>query len=139
MKTKLGISTGLMAALVCFVALFNGLGMAFLLLAGYVLLCESDEWLKYITVKVFLFIIAIGVASVVLGFIPSIINLINNIISIFDGSYFGIEWLTDIIHFLQNALSLCENVVLVLLGVKAVNKSTLKIPFVDDLANSIIK
>ena len=137
MKTKLGISTGLMAAIVCFVALFNGIGMAFLLLAGYILLCESDEWLKYITVKVLLFSIAVSLLSIVIGFIPSIIGVINDIIEIFNGNYLGIEWLTDIVYFIQGVLSFGENVILVLLGIKALSRSTLRLPIIDEMANKL--
>lgn len=44
-KTKLGISTTLLAALAYFAGGFSGYLLLFLV-AGYVLLKEEDEWLK---------------------------------------------------------------------------------------------
>ena len=44
-KTKLGVSVGIFGAFLYVAALFGGY-IAITLLAGYVLLMESNEWLK---------------------------------------------------------------------------------------------
>ena len=49
-KTKLGITTGLLAALAYFTGCFSGYLLLFLV-AGYVLLKEEDEWLRKNVVK----------------------------------------------------------------------------------------
>ncbi len=49
-KTKLGISVGLLGAAIYFMGLFSGYMVA-VLLAGYVLLFEENEWLKKSAVK----------------------------------------------------------------------------------------
>lgn len=50
MKTKLGISVGLLGTMVYFAALFGGYTPV-ILLAGYVLLFEENEWLKKAAIK----------------------------------------------------------------------------------------
>ena len=49
-KTRLGISVGLLGAATYFAGLFSGL-LAALLLAGYVLMFEENEWLRRSVVK----------------------------------------------------------------------------------------
>ena len=49
-KTKLGISVGLLGAAIYFTGLFSGYLVA-VLLAGYVLMFEENEWLRKNAVK----------------------------------------------------------------------------------------
>lgn len=50
MKTKLGISAGLLGAAVFFLALVGG-WIPTILVAGYILLFEANDWLKNCAVK----------------------------------------------------------------------------------------
>lgn len=50
-QAKLGVSCGVLAALLSLAGAFNW-GTVFALIAGYVFLCESDQWLKSYTAKV---------------------------------------------------------------------------------------
>ena len=49
-KTRLGISVGMLGAAVYLTGLFSGYLVA-LLMAGYVLLCEENGWLKRSVIK----------------------------------------------------------------------------------------
>jgi uncharacterized membrane protein len=138
MKTKLGISTGLLAALTYFAALFGGFSFVLVVLAGYILLFEGDEWLKRMAVKAVVFTVVMNVLYWILSIIPSLFGLINDVIALFDGKYFSIEWISEIVDILHSVISFVENIVLILLGIKAVSKSTLYIPVVDGMVNKFI-
>ena len=138
MKTKLGISTGVLAALVYFAALFGGFGIGLIVLAGYVLLFEADEWLKRMAVKAVVFTVTLTVLSYVIGIIPDAIDVINSVIDIFNGKTIYLEWLNDIISFILTVISFIRTVVFLLLGIKAISKSTVYIPIVDGMVNKFI-
>jgi uncharacterized membrane protein len=138
MKTKLGISTGLLAALTYFAALFGGFSFVLVVLAGYILLFEGDEWLKRMAVKAVVFTVVMNVLYWIISIIPSFFGVINDVIALFDGKYFSIEWISEIVDILHSVISFVENIVLILLGIKAVSKSTLYIPVVDGMVNKFI-
>lgn len=138
MKTKLGISIGLLAALTYFVALFSGFGMALILLAGYILLAESDEWLRRMAVKAVVFTVTMSVLYWIVNIIPGLFGVINDFIALFNGEYFSIEWISDIVDILLSVISFVENVVLILLGIKALSKSTVYVPVVDGMVNKFL-
>ena len=138
MKTKLGISTGVLAALVYFAALFGGFGIGLIVLAGYVLLFESDEWLKRMAVKAVVFTVTLTVLSYLVGIIPDVIDVINSVLDIFNVNSIYLEWLNDIINFILTVISFVRTIVFLLLGIKAVSKSTVYIPVVDGMVNKFI-
>lgn len=138
MKTKLGISTGVLAALVYFAALFGGFGIGLIVLAGYVLLFEQDEWLKRMAVKAVVFTVTLTVLSYVIGIIPDVIEVINSVLDIFNVNAIYLEWLSDIINFILTVISFVRTIVFLLLGIKAVSKSTVYIPIVDGMVNKFI-
>lgn len=138
MKTKLGISTGVLAALTYFAALFAGFGAALIILAGYILLFEADEWLKRMAVKAVIFTVTMSVLSSVIGFIPNIFELINDIVALFNGDYVSVEWINDIVNLLQTVIYFVNKIVLLLLGIKAISKSTVYIPVIDGMVNKFV-
>lgn len=66
-KTKLGVSIGLLGAGIFAAALFGGY-VATIVLAGYVLLMETNEWLRRAAVK------ALNLGTIKLPVIDDIIN-----------------------------------------------------------------
>lgn len=138
MTTKLGISTGVLAALIYFAALFSGFGIALVLIVGYVLLVESDEWLKRMAVKAVVFTVTLSVLSYVIGLIPDVIDLINSFIDIFGDGHIYLGVINSIVGFLHSVISFVRTVVFLLLGIKAFSKSTVYIPVVDGMVNKFI-
>ncbi len=138
MKTKLGISTGVLAALVYFAALFGGFGIGLIVLAGYVLLFEADEWLKRMAVKAVVFTVTLTVLSYLVGIIPDVIDVINSLLDIFNVNGIYLEWLNDIISFILTVISFVRTVAFLLLGIKAISKSTVYIPVIDGMVNKFI-
>lgn len=128
-KTKLGISVGLLGAIMCF-STFFGSYLISLVLLGYILLFESNEWLKKNSVKTVIILISFSVVGALIGLIPDAISLINSIFSIVNG-HFYIPFVSDIVSVCTYALSILKTLVFLLLGFKAFNQGTISIGFVD--------
>lgn len=133
MKTKLGISVGLMGAAVYFFGLVGGY-TPLLLLAGYMVLFEENRWLKVSAVKAVAVCVFFSVISIFVGFIPETMRLINEICQIFNGS-FTVEIIHEIVDLLETVLSIARTIVLLLLAFKALNQKSFGFSFVDKLIN----
>lgn len=132
-KTKLGISVGLLGALLYFSGLFSGFVIT-IIMAGYVLLVEENVWLRKACVKAVTLMVAFAALSALLGLIPGAISVINETCVLFDG-YFHIEYVNEIISLLQNIINFVEKLVFLGLGFKALTQGTIQIPMVDEFVN----
>lgn len=134
MKTKLGVSVGLLAAAMYFACLFSTY-VPMLLVAGYVLLCEEDQWLRKTVVKAFAFSIAFSILTTVIGFIPDLLNIGNDFLNIFRKST-KYSSTPEIINVITEIISLIEDVFFLLLGFLALKKQTIKIGFIDKFVDA---
>lgn len=132
-KTKLGISVGLLGAALYFMGLFSGY-LVTVLLAGYVLLCEDNEWLKKTAVKVISVMALFSFVGVVINLIPNTFGVISNIITLSGGS-FHVAYISDITNVFLSIFNLIEKVLLLILALKALNQQTISVPVVDGLIN----
>ena len=137
MKSKLGVSVGLVGAALYFAGLFNGM-LLLLVLIGYVLLVEDNEWLRRTAVKSGVIYVMFSLLLAVIGLIPGVIGLIGDFLGIFGGS-FSIPFITSIIIFIESGIELIKVVFFILLGIKALNQGTIVIPFVDNFVNKYIQ
>lgn len=130
MKTKLGISVGVLGAITCWCGVLSGY-LAVLVLAAYVLLKEEDGWLKNTVVKVVITMVLFDVVAVLIGFIPDILSWVTTLTRVVseEPNYFSkvnsfVELFTKLINIIQKAY-------LLILGFMALNKKTINVPFVD--------
>lgn len=130
-KTKLGISVGLFGAMVYFGGLFGGYLLT-VLLAGYVLWFEEDEWLKKSVIKAVTLMVCFSLLVTAINLIPNTISFINSFVLMFGGS-FSITVVSQLSYVLINALDILEKVIFILLGLKALKQETLAISAVDKL------
>lgn len=130
-KTKLGISVGLLGALIYFAGLFSGI-LAMVLIAGYVLLVEDNEWLKKTGVKALALSIVFSLAITVIGLIPDAINIVTSFLSILNINIY-LSLVSSIISLLKSIINFVETILFIGLGLKALNQGTIEIPVVDDL------
>ncbi len=128
-KTRLGITVGLMGALTYFIALFGGY-MAMIIVAGYILLFETNEWLKKSAVKAAVITIGFAVLIAIINLIPDAVTFVSSVIAVF-GKYFSLSVLDNIINVITTALAIIEKVLLLLLGIKALRQGSIGIAFVD--------
>ena len=132
-KTKLGISVGLLGAALYFLGIFSGY-LVPVLLAGYILLCEENEWLRKAAVKAISVMVAFSLMSTVVSLIPNFMNFIGYLVSMFGGSFY-IAILSNLVSAVVTALNILETLLLLGLGIKALNQGTIAVPVVDKLIN----
>ncbi len=132
-KTRMGISVGLLAAVIYFSGLFAGF-LATVLLAGYVLLFEENAWLRRNTIKAFALMLIFMIISAVIGFIPNIMVLLNDIWNVFNSSI-NYSKISQILEVVTDILNILEKVLFLVLGFKALNQRSLNIPVIDSLIN----
>ena len=130
-KTKLGISVGLMGALLYALGLFGGY---FLTVAAvvYVLWREESVWLKQTAVKALALTFLFPIISLAIGVIPDLVGLVQSVLNLFD-VFFSMEVVLEIEAILRSILNILEYVVFILLGVMALGKKTIRVPLVDSL------
>lgn len=128
-KTKLGISVGLLGAILFFACFFGGYTVT-ILLAGYILLVEDNAWLKRVTVKGVVLMVAFSVLAALVNFIPNIMSFVDDIFRIFKGNFY-IPVISNIVNLIITVLSLTEKVLFLLLGFKALKQATIIIPPLD--------
>lgn len=132
-KTKLGVSVAVVGAAMYFFGFFSGY-VATLILAGYVLLLEENEWLKKTAVKAVATMLVFSLLSVLIGLIPNVFDLIQDVCDLFGGDVSFLV-IYRIQNLLNSALRLLETVVFLFLGLKALRQGTIKVPVVDNLVN----
>ena len=130
MKTKLGISVAMLAAGTYLLGLFSGY-LALVLIAGYVLICESDEWLKKAVVKALVVTVAFSLASAIIGLIPNAINIVDSICNIFGGS-FSILFISRFINLINTLLNVFQKLLMLAFAFLALDGKTIKLPVIDD-------
>lgn len=132
-KTRLGISVGLLGAAIYFMGLFSGYLLT-VLLAGYVLLFEENSWLRKNAVKAMSVMAVFSLLITVLNLVPNAIGFINDVVSIFGGSFY-VAFLSNLISAAVAALNIIEKLLIIGLGVKALTQGTIAVPVVDNLIN----
>lgn len=132
-KTRLGISVGLLGAAIYFMGLFSGYMVA-VLLAGYVLLCEENEWLKKSAVKAISVMVVFSFLTTVVNLIPNAISAIDYIVSMFGGNFY-VAFIANLVSAVVTVLNIVQKLLLLALGVKALNQGTIAVPVVDNLIN----
>ena len=137
MKTKLGVSVGLLGAAAYFLGLFSG-NVVLALLVGYVLLFEENEWLRRTVVKAMAIGIFFSVLTTVIGFIPDIIGIINNAAMVF-GKTVSVSVVSKIITFIMSVISFVRVVLMLILGFKALNQGTIRLGVVDKTIDKHMK
>lgn len=132
-KTKLGISVGLLGAAIYFTSLFSGY-LVPVILTGYVLLFEENDWLRKNAVKAVSLTVFFSFIIVVINLIPNAISFINYIVSMFGGN-FHIAFISNLVNAVTSAIDIIEKVLFIGLGLKALNQGSISVPVVDKLIN----
>jgi hypothetical protein len=128
-KTKLGISVGLMGALLYAIGLWGGY---FLIIAAvaYVLIREESAWLKQTAVKALVLTFVFPLLYLAIGVIPDRVGLVGDVMNLFDEAL-DTEILDEIVMLLRDIVNIAEYVVFVLMGILALGKKTVRLPLID--------
>ena len=130
-KTKIGLNVTVVAALTYLLFLLSGYTVG-LLAVGYVVLCESNIWLRKNAVSALLVTLCFSALNLLVGFVPELINLLYSLLRIFN-VHFYLDFVDSVFSFFMNALDLLRTVTFVLLAVLALQKKTVSIKLFDKL------
>lgn len=133
MKSKLGVSLGVLGALPFILSLFGGY-TPLLLVVGYIFLREEDSWLRKTAIKAVVLTVVFSVLYYVLGIIPDVLNIINNLCGIF-GGYFYPDKVHSLFDFFQSGLTFIEEIVMILMAVLSLMKKSINISAIDKLVD----
>ena len=133
MKAKLGVSVGLLGAGIYLAAIFGGLTPV-ILMAGYVLLFEENEWLKKSAVKAIAIVLSFAFLVTLINLIPDLLRWVATLVSVFKGT-FNYSVLSSIISVITQAIEIIRTCLFLLLGAKALTQGTVAVPVVDKLIN----
>jgi len=131
-KTKVGISVGLFGAGLYFMGIVSIIPLV--IMAGYVLMLEENEWLKKAAVKSVAIVIFFTILSAIIGLVGNSTSLLQDIVGLFGGS-FSVNWLSRILSILRTALTIIQTLLLLMLGFKALSQGNVKFGSVDKTIN----
>ena len=125
-KTKLGVSVAAFGAFIFMAAGVGGFVPA-VLLAGYVLLMESNDWLRKTAVKALATLAFFNFIIVLVGLVPDALGAIYTITNV------RIGFLSDLFNGVVRILGILKDLAFLGLAFKALNQGTVKIPVVDGI------
>ena len=134
-KTKLGISQGLLGAVVYFSAALLGY-ISLFIIGGYILLVEKTKWLKKCVIKAVVLMLFYSMVSTVIGLVPQVFSLGSGNESLFGSYYLYLTGTYSILAAILMVLNLVRIVLFIVLGVKALNEKTIRIPIVDHIIDT---
>ena len=125
MKTKLGISAGMMGAILYFTALFGGYVPLFIA-AGYVLIKEENTFVRNAAFKSTILLLFFSAVSTLLSSFNEILSIIGNLFDTF------IKVPLNFDDIFNSIISLIKTVVFVIFGIMAFKQEDIRIPPIDD-------
>ena len=125
MKTKLGISAGMMGAILYFTALFGGYVPLFIA-AGYVLIKEENTFVRKASFKSTILLLFFSAVSTLLSSFNEILSIIGNLFDTF------IKVPLNFDDIFNSIISLIKTVVFVIFGIMAFKQEDIRIPPIDD-------
>ena len=132
MKTRLGISVGMAAAATYFAALFGGYTVL-TLFVGYILLVETNPWLRKTAVKAFVVCLLFSLISTVFGIIPGALNMLWDLLNVFEVNISWMYKINSIVNIFHTVINALRTVLLLVLGFMSFNQSTIPMGPIDNL------
>ena len=134
MKSRLGVSVGLLAAAAYFSGLFSGFVPLFLV-AGYILLREDNDWLRWSAVKAVLVCLLFAGITAVINLIPSLTSSLYALSVILSDDPFRISHLDNFLGLILQLVDIVKTIVLLLMGFRALHQGNLPFGKVDQAAS----
>lgn len=135
--TKLGIKTNILSVLMCIVALVSGYVGA-LLVAGYILLCESDKVLRKTAIKVMSVMCLVSLLVFIINMLPDTIGWFSDILALFSGGLY-IGFLSSLCSVLTSTVHLFQTVLIILIAIFALKGKEFRFKPIDLLVDSVDK
>lgn len=136
LKTKLGVSIALVGAAMYFLGAYSFIPAV--LLAGYVLIAEQNEWLKRQAAKMIGVVLLFGILSIAVSWLDDVVSVLNIIIHWFDkgASYLSIP--ANLTSLCQYIISLSKEIFLIVMGFMALGMKNVKLGAIDKLLDKFM-
>lgn len=128
LKTKLGISIALVGAAMYFLGAVSFIPA--MLLAGYVLIAEQNEWLRRQAAKMIGVVIVFGLLSIAVGWLDDAAGVLNIIVRWFDDDVY-LKIPANLTTLCQYIISLAREIFLLVMGFMALGMKGVKLGVVD--------
>lgn len=116
MRTKLGISAGLLAAIMYWCGFFNGM-IPLILIAGYVFLKEENDYLKRTALKAIVFMLGFALIKEFCLIIPVIIGDIMDLVRTYAKEIkFNMSMVTQPFYFIRDIIDWIQIIFFVSIG-----------------------
>lgn len=135
-KTKFGLSTALLGAIIYFACYFGGV-TATLLIVGTILLVEENAQIKKIAITAATLVFAFAVLSSLIYLLPNFISCINNILAYFSTS-FEITIISKLANTLNTVLDFLEKIIFLALGLCTLTNKNVTVKAIDDFVDKHI-
>lgn len=128
LKTKLGISIALVGAAMYFLGAISFTPAV--LLAGYVLIAEENEWVKRQAAKMIGVVVLFGLLSIAVGWIDDVVGVLNIIVRWFNSDvYLSVP--ANLTSLCRYIISIAKEVLLLVMGFMALGMKNVKIGLID--------
>lgn len=128
LKTKLGISIALVGAAMYFLGAFSFTPAV--LLAGYVLIAEENDWVKRQAAKMIGVVLLFALLSIAVGWIDDVVSVVNIIVRWFNQDvYLSVP--ANLTSLCRYIISLAKEVLLLVMGFRALGMKSVKLGFID--------
>ena len=132
MKTRLGISVGMAAAATYFAAIFGGYTVL-TLFVGYILLVETNPWLRKTAVKAFIICLLFSLINFIIGIFPTVLGTAGDVLSILEVDVHWMYMINNIFYTFQSLINGLRNILLLVLGFMSFNQSTIPLGPIDNM------
>ncbi len=144
--TGIGITVAFFAALIYWSGLISNMPVITVLLAGYVLIREKEQWLRAVALKavtiIICFALLLGFINLLVYFKDVMVNIINMLLStVSQGGFYNKvtgSAFRDILDMLKYIVYFVRDLFLILSGFMALKYKNMRIPVIDKMVNSHI-
>lgn len=133
-KSKLGISVNLLAALVYMIILISNSPLAAAVVVGYILLVETDPWLRRAAVKAIVVFLGIALLIEIIRLLPNALSWLNQLLDVFDQNI-SYGKLTLIISVITHGLTIIRTILMIVLAMKAFKRQDIAVVKVDQVVD----
>ncbi|MDE5590375.1 MAG: hypothetical protein K2J60_14750 [Acetatifactor sp.] len=128
LKTKLGISIALVGAAMYFLGAFSFTPAV--LLAGYVLIAEENEWVKRQAAKMVGVVVLFSLLSIAVGWIDDVVGVLNIIVRWFNSDvYLSVP--ANLTSLCRYIITIAKEVLLLVMGFRALGMKNVKFGLID--------
>lgn len=119
-KSKLGVSCGILAALLSFSGAF-GWNVVFTLIAGYIFLFENDQWLKSYTAKVTKIFVVYNIVTLAISLIRTCLSVLIDMDIFSNKLVNGMYNMSNGLSVINSIVNIVFAVILLVNAIKAYN------------------